>query len=143
MFLAGTKIRCDIMLWICKYLKVWYLRALQNVTKFNISWMHPPPTWTALFWIIMEIFDNGSYLNGTFIPWEKYRRDFSDTLTNLNVDFSCQYNWIASVDENWIIVDFRSRIAMFDSVPLDWQCNSALYWYLDLIKRTNTTPQLA
>ena len=29
---------------------------------------------------------------------KKHQRDFSDTMTNLAVDFPCQYNWIAWVD---------------------------------------------
>ena len=45
-----SMIKGDIMLWICKYLKVWYLRALQNVTKFNISWMHHRLPKLQCFW---------------------------------------------------------------------------------------------
>ena len=39
----------------------------------------------------MEIFDNGSYLNGSFIPQEKNIK-VSDTLVINTVDLACQYN---------------------------------------------------
>ena len=107
--------------------------------------MDAPPIHLSLvlfFIIIMQIFDKGSHLNGSLIstvrcsiPIPSHLQHYFATFDHIYVFFptgktpkapwsilllihgSCQYTWIIDVGE--IIVDFRIRIAMFDSVPLD------------------------